>query len=62
MVVLTLVFLEITSSNYFLQIYLHNLVCKATGFAWHLVCLGADKGKSRGAGIPAKLSGAQVNL
>lgn len=41
--VLTLVFLEITSSNYFLQIDIYNLVCKAKGMAGPLIWLGAKK-------------------
>lgn len=31
---LTLVFLELIITNYFLQMYIHNSLCKATGAAW----------------------------
>lgn len=37
MKVLTPAFLEIIITNYFLQIYIHNIMSKAAGKAWHLV-------------------------
>lgn len=34
---LTPVFLEIIITNYFLQMYIHNIMCKVTGTGWHLI-------------------------